>query len=152
MFQPALRRCHRAGDGAVGAIASDLFRLGGRCFAQPAGGLLDRWGAGQWRCRLAGSELARIDLVPGENGSALLALALVAVYVPGVTFVAWQLGRLIERLSLERQRRDGAWRAEWGMMLGRVSQPAAARGERAKPHQRASFTPKLTRPGASRTG
>ena len=96
---------------------------------------LDRWGA-QANEALAGwfgaGMAARIDLVPGEYGSALLALALVAVYVPCITFIAWKLGRLIERLSILRQRRDGAWRGEWGSMLGRVGRLAAAKGERAQ--------------------
>lgn len=115
--------------GLWGAIASIYF-VSAALFArsQPVA-FLDRWGA---QASDALAPWIAIDLVPGQGGSALLALALVAVYVPTVTFVAWQLGRLIERLTIERQRRDGAWRAEWGMMLGRVSQLAAARGERAQ--------------------
>ncbi len=96
---------------------------------------LDRWGAqanGALTDWLGPGFASRIDLVPGENGSALLSLALIVVYVPAITFLAWKLGRIIERLSLQRQRRDGAWRAEWGGMLNRVGQMASARGERAQ--------------------
>ena len=96
---------------------------------------LDRWGA-QANAALEGwfgaGLAARVDLVPGSYGSALLALVLVAVYVPSITYIAWKLGRLIERLSIQRQRRDGAWRGEWGSMLGRVGLLAAAKGERAQ--------------------
>ncbi|MBU3029004.1 ATP-binding cassette domain-containing protein [Paracoccus sp. XHP0099] len=96
---------------------------------------LDRWGAqanGVLEGWFGPGLAARIDLVPGDSGSALLALALVAVYVPTMTFIAWRLGRIIERLSLQRQRRDGAWRGEWGGLLNRVGHLAAARGERAQ--------------------
>lgn len=86
---------------------------------------LDRWGAE------AGAALG-VDLGPGEYGSAALGLAMVAVYVPVMTFVAWRIGRILERLSVQRQRRDGAWRGEWGAMLNRVGQMAIARGERAQ--------------------
>ena len=69
--------------------------------------------------------------MPGIYGSALLAGLLVIVYVPTITWVAWGLGRIIERLSLERQKRNGAWRGEWGTFLNRVAQLAASHGERA---------------------
>ncbi|MFD1796546.1 ABC transporter ATP-binding protein/permease [Paracoccus aurantiacus] len=65
-------------------------------------------------------------------GSALLALGLIVVYVPTITYIAWKLGRIIERLSIQRQRRDGAWRAEWAGLLNRVGRMAASRGERAQ--------------------
>ncbi|NHF73274.1 ATP-binding cassette domain-containing protein [Paracoccus xiamenensis] len=96
---------------------------------------LDLWGAGANQTLEAwvGPGLAgRIDLAPGEYGSAVLALLLVAIYVPCITYVAWKLGRVLGRLSVQRQRRDGAWRGEWGTMLGRVGRMAAARGERAQ--------------------
>ena len=95
---------------------------------------LDRWGAlaneaiATWAPALAG----RVDLVPGAYGTAILVAALIIVYVPTITWVAWQLGRIIERLNLERQRRNGAWRGEWGGLLNRVAQMAASRGERAQ--------------------
>ena len=94
---------------------------------------LDRWGAmgndalKNW---LGPEAAARVDLVPGHYGSALLCLLLVAVYVPAITFIAWKLGRILQRLTIQRQRRDGAWRGEWGAMLNRVDQMAASRGER----------------------
>lgn len=96
---------------------------------------LDRWGhwlnaaASDWLGPAAASHL---DFVPGTYGSALLAGLLVVVYVPTITWVAWGLGRIIERLNLERQRRDGAWRGEWGALLNRVAQLAASHGERAQ--------------------
>jgi putative ATP-binding cassette transporter len=95
---------------------------------------LDRWGVAanealvQWLGPVAG----HVNLVPGQYGTALMAGALVLVYVPTITYVAWLLGRIIERLNLQRQRRNGAWRGEWGVMLNRVSQLAASRGERAQ--------------------
>jgi ABC-type uncharacterized transport system fused permease/ATPase subunit len=73
-----------------------------------------------------------VDLAPGEYGTALLSGLMVAVYVPAITFVAWLLGRVLERQALERQRNDGAWRGELGAMLNRVGQLAISRGERAQ--------------------
>jgi ABC-type uncharacterized transport system fused permease/ATPase subunit len=73
-----------------------------------------------------------VDLAPGEYGTALLSGGMVALYVPAVTFVAWLLGRVLERQALERQRNDGAWRGELGAMLNRVGQLAISRGERAQ--------------------
>ncbi|WP_068117443.1 ATP-binding cassette domain-containing protein [Tropicimonas marinistellae] len=96
---------------------------------------LDRWGA---RANEAleswvGPQLAGVvNLAPGDYGTAILALALVAIYVPCITYVAWLLGKILERLNLQRQRRDGAWRGEMGVMMNRVSQMAASRGERAQ--------------------
>ncbi|MBB97301.1 MAG: ABC transporter ATP-binding protein [Rhodobacteraceae bacterium] len=95
---------------------------------------LDRWGASAnaTLADIAPGLAARIDLVPGDSGTAILALTLIAVYVPTITYIAWLLGRIIERLNLERQRRNGAWRGEWGGLLNRVAQMAASRGERAQ--------------------
>jgi putative ATP-binding cassette transporter len=76
--------------------------------------------------------IASADVSPGRYGSALLAGVLVAFYVPALTFLAWLIGRVIERLQIERQRRDGAWRGELNTMLGRVAEMAASRGERAQ--------------------
>ncbi|WP_323717938.1 ATP-binding cassette domain-containing protein [Paracoccus aminovorans] len=121
--------------GLWGAVTSIWFVFAALVERSQPVPFLDLWGA-QANAALApwlGPGLAaRIDLAPGAYGSALLSLAMVAVYVPVVTLIAWQLGRIIERLSLQRQRRDGAWRAEWGGMLNRVAQMAAARGERAQ--------------------
>ncbi len=71
-------------------------------------------------------------LTPGIYGTALLSGVLVLVYVPAVTFVAWMLGRVLERQQLERQRNDGAWRGELGAMFNRVNQLAISRGEQAQ--------------------
>ena len=96
---------------------------------------LDRWGRSanaalsDW---LGPGVASHVDFVPGIYGSALLAGLLVIVYVPTITWVAWGLGRIIERLSLERQKRNGAWRGEWGTFLNRVAQLAASRGGRAQ--------------------
>lgn len=68
------------------------------------------------------------DFSPGEYGTATLIFAMVAVYVPLSTWLAWLLGRVLERQTLERQRRDGAWRAELGALFGRVSQLASSGG------------------------
>lgn len=73
-----------------------------------------------------------VDLAPGVYGTALLSGLMVVVYVPAITFVAWLLGRVLERQAVERQRHDGAWRGELGAMLNRVSQLAISRGERAQ--------------------
>lgn len=121
--------------GLWGAVASIYFVCAALFERSQPVPFLDRWGAqangalGQW---LSPDLAGRVDLVPGQSGSALLSLMLIAVYVPAITFVAWMLGRIIERLSIQRQRRDGAWRAEWGAMLNRVGQMASARGERAQ--------------------
>ena len=96
---------------------------------------LDRWGRSanaavyDW---LGPDAAPYVNFVPGIYGSALLAGALVIVYVPTITWLAWGLGRIIERLNLERQKRDGAWRGEWGTFLNRVAQLAASRGQRAQ--------------------
>jgi ABC-type uncharacterized transport system fused permease/ATPase subunit len=72
------------------------------------------------------------DLVPGPYGTAILAGALVVLYVPAITFLAWMIGRIIERQALERQRSNGAWRAQLVSMLNRVGLLAASRGEAAQ--------------------
>ncbi len=121
--------------GIWGAVASIYFVFSALLARSQTVPFLDRWGAQanatleQW---FGAGLSARVDLVPGGYGSALLSLTLIAVYVPTITFVAWKLGRVIERLSIQRQRRNGAWRGEWGVMLNRVGQLAAARGERAQ--------------------
>lgn len=123
------------GMGLWGAVTSVYFVFSALLARSQSVPFLDQWGA-QANAALArwlGPGLgARIDLVPGASGSALLTLALVVVYVPTITFVAWRIGRVIERLTIQRQRRDGAWRGEWGTMLNRVGQLAAAHGERAQ--------------------
>lgn len=119
--------------GLWGAVTSIYFVFAALIERSQPVPFLDRWGAGanaaleRWLGRAPG-----IDLVPGDAGSALLALALIVVYVPTITFIAWKLGRIIERLSIQRQRRDGAWRVELGGMLNRVGRMASACGERAQ--------------------
>lgn len=121
--------------GLWGAVTSIYFVAAALLERSQPVPFLDRWGAqaneavARW---LGTGPAAAIDLSPGDYGSALLALLLVAIYVPCITFIAWKLGRVLERLSVQRQRRDGAWRGEWGTMLGRVGRMAAARGERAQ--------------------
>ncbi len=94
--------------------------------------MLDRAGAAanQLVATLFGPGIAaRIDLVPGQYGTAILAGALVALYVPVITLVAWSVGRVLEHRSLERQQSDGAWRGELASMLNRVGLVAASRGQ-----------------------
>ena len=93
---------------------------------------LDRAGAAANRLleSLVGPEIAgRIDLVPGDYGTALLAAGLVALYVPLATLFAWRVGRVVQRRTLERQKSDGAWRGELASMLNRVGLVAASRGQ-----------------------
>lgn len=121
--------------GIWGAVASTYFVFSALIHRSQPVAFMDRWGAQansaieSW---FGAGVAARIDLVPGQYGSALLSLALVIVYVPAITFLAWRLGRVIERLTIRRQRNDGAWRGEWGTLLNRVGQMASARGERAQ--------------------
>lgn len=117
--------------GIWGAIASVYFVFSALLQRSQPVAFLDRWGAQasgaaeQWLG-------VQVNLVPGHYGSALLTLVLVVLYVPVITWLAFRLGRVIERLTIRRQRHDGAWRGEWGTMLNRVSQMASARGERAQ--------------------
>ena len=96
---------------------------------------LDRAGlaANQALTSFLGPEVAsRIDLVPGQYGTAILAGGLVAFYVPIVTLFAWSVGRVLELRTLERQRSDGAWRGELAGMLNRVGSVAASHGHAAQ--------------------
>ena len=82
---------------------------------------------------LLGPQIAGgINLIPGDYGTALLAAGLVAVYVPVATLFAWRVGRVVQSRTLERQKRDGAWRGELSSMLNRVGLVAASRGQRAQ--------------------
>ena len=116
--------------GAVASIGFVSVALIERSAPVPA---LERWAA-QFKdvvCRMFGPEAAAwADISPGDYGSALLSGLLVLVYVPLVTWVAWLIGRVLERQTLERQKHDGAWRAELGSMLHRVSQLASSCGQR----------------------
>ncbi len=117
--------------GFWGAVTSIWFVASALIERSTAIPWLDEWGRAASAGLLRSAGIA-VDLRPGEFGTALLAGLLVVVYVPALTFVAWLIGRVIERLQLERQRRDGAWRGELNTMLNRVAQMAASRGERAQ--------------------
>jgi ABC-type uncharacterized transport system fused permease/ATPase subunit len=126
--------------GFCGAMASILFVSAALIARSQPVELLDRAGASANRMfdSLLGPEIAgRIDLVPGEYGTAILAGALIAFYVPAATFIAWSVGRVVQRLTLERQQGDGAWRGEIASMLNRVGLIAASSGQVA---QRATNT------------
>lgn len=121
--------------GLWGALASIYFVSVALIERSQPVAVLDRWGmqANAWLTDRLGPGLAgRVDLVPGDYGSALLAGLLVITYVPAITYVAWVLGRILQRQNIERQRCDGAWRSEWGTLLHRVGQIATSRGERAQ--------------------
>jgi putative ATP-binding cassette transporter len=117
--------------GLWGAVASIYFvalALFERSVSVPA---LDRWAGavGGWIEAAAG---IAVDLAPGENGTAILALIVVAVYVPAATGGAWLIGRVLQHQTEVRQRRDAAWRGEMGHMLQRTGQIAASEGQRAQ--------------------
>lgn len=119
--------------GLWGAVAAIWFVSSALIERSRAVPFLDRWGEmanGLLADRFGPGVAAHVNFVPGDYGSALLCLLLVAIYVPAITFIAWKLGHVLERLSIQRQRRDGAWRGELGVMLSRVDQMAAGRGER----------------------
>ncbi|HET7412250.1 MAG TPA: ATP-binding cassette domain-containing protein, partial [Pararhizobium sp.] len=65
----------------------------------------------------------------GSYGSAVLALAAVAIYVPMNTWIAVKLGGLLERLSVRMQQAEGSYRGELTMFLRRSFHVAASRGE-----------------------
>jgi putative ATP-binding cassette transporter len=118
--------------GFFGAVASVWFVSVALVSRSAPVAFLDRAGAAANRTleSLVGPGIAgRVDLVPGDYGSALLAAGLVAVYVPVATLFAWRVGRLVQRRTLERQKRDGAWRGELASMLNRVGLVAASRGQ-----------------------
>ncbi|MFO1207796.1 MAG: ATP-binding cassette domain-containing protein [Amaricoccus sp.] len=80
--------------------------------------------------RLLGPAVAgRIDLVPGDYGTAILAGLLVGIYIPAVTLFAWRVGQVVQSRALERQKQDGAWRGELASMLNRVGLVAASSGQ-----------------------
>ena len=121
--------------GFFGAVASIWFVSVALIARSQPVALLDRTGAAanQMIGSLFGPEIAgRIDLVPGEYGTALLAGLLVALYVPTATLFAWSVGRIVQIRTLERQRSDGAWRGELASMLNRVGLVAASSGQSAQ--------------------
>ena len=118
--------------GFIGAVASMWFVSVALISRSQPVELLDRAGASANRMleSLLGPAIAgRVDLVPGDYGTALLAAGLVALYVPMVTFFAWTIGQIVQRRTLERQQSDGAWRGELASMLTRVGLVAASCGQ-----------------------
>jgi vitamin B12/bleomycin/antimicrobial peptide transport system ATP-binding/permease protein len=109
--------------------------------------MLDAWGnrANTWIEHVFPSLATHVDFVPGDFGTALIVGTMVLFYVPAGTFVAWLLGRVLERLALDRQRREGAWRGEWCALLNRVNQLSSSRGERAQQRINARLYARLDR-------
>lgn len=124
--------------GLWGAVTSIWFITAAILERSQPVAFLDRWGDGtaQWLNARFATELS---LAPGSYGTALLVGLLVLAYVPLITWLAWLIGRVLERQTLQRQRHDGAWRGELGTMLNRVSQLAASRGENAQHRTNASL-------------
>lgn len=118
--------------GFTGAVASVWFVTAALVARSQPVAFLDRIGAAANRgleAALGPGLAGRIDLVPGDYGTAILALGLVALYMPIVTLFAWRVGRGVQRRTLERQESDGAWRGELASMLTRVGLVAASRGQ-----------------------
>lgn len=65
----------------------------------------------------------------GIYGSAVLAFAAVAAYVPVNTWIAMKLGGLLQRLTITMQQAEGSYRGELTVLLRRSFQVAASRGE-----------------------
>jgi len=66
----------------------------------------------------------------GVYGSAVLAFAAVAAYVPLNTFIAVKLGGMLERLNIRMQKAEGSYRGELTTLLRRSFHVAASRGEK----------------------
>ncbi len=121
--------------GFFGAMASIGFVSAALIARSQPVDFLDRAGAAANQALegLFGAAIAgRIDLVPGQYGTAILAAVLVALYIPTTTLFAWRVGRVVQLRTLERQRSDGAWRGELASMLNRVGLVAASRGQAAQ--------------------
>lgn len=101
--------------GAIGlamgvmAVASSLFFVGQKLIA-------------------SSTEVAGLAFL-GAYGSAVLAFAAVAAYVPLNTWIAVRLGSMLERLSVMMQRAEGSYRGELTTLLRRSFHIAASRGE-----------------------
>jgi ABC-type uncharacterized transport system fused permease/ATPase subunit len=65
----------------------------------------------------------------GDYGSAVLAFAALAIYVPLNTVIALKLGRLLERLTVRMQQAEGSYRGELTTLFRRSFHVAASRGE-----------------------
>lgn len=120
--------------GLLGAVTSIWFLSHALLERTAPVPMLDAWGAelNAFCARVFPSVAEQVNFVPGEYGTVILVATLVILYVPAITFIAWLLGRILERLALERQSRDGAWRGEWNTLLNRVTQLSISRGERAQ--------------------
>ncbi|WP_171060600.1 ATP-binding cassette domain-containing protein [Poseidonocella sp. HB161398] len=118
--------------GLWGAIASIWFVSQALLERSQAVAFLDGWAAwardGLTAMGLPGLAQA-VVIEPGIHGTAILSGLLVLTYVPTVTAIAWMIGKVIETLTVMRQRHDGAWRGEWNAMLNRVTRLAASKGQ-----------------------
>ncbi|ABX63463.1 Microcin J25 export ATP-binding/permease protein mcjD [Brucella canis ATCC 23365] len=65
----------------------------------------------------------------GSYGGALLALAVILLYVPLGTLIAIKIGKRLERLNLGMQKAEGSYRGEWTTFLRRSFQISASEGE-----------------------
>jgi ABC-type uncharacterized transport system fused permease/ATPase subunit len=65
----------------------------------------------------------------GIYGSAVLAFAAVAAYVPINTWIAVKVGRVLQRLTNNIQQGEASYRGELTMLMRRSFQVAASRGE-----------------------
>ncbi|WP_254016378.1 ABC transporter ATP-binding protein/permease [Mesorhizobium escarrei] len=65
----------------------------------------------------------------GDYGSAVLAFAAIAIYVPLNTLIALKLGRLLERLTVSMQQAEGSYRGELTTLFRRSFYVAASHGE-----------------------
>ena len=141
--------------GFFGAVASIWFVSVALIARSQPVALLDRAGAAanQMIGSLFGPEIAgRIDLVPGEYGTAILAGVLVALYVPTATLFAWSVGRVVQmpHPRAAAQRRRVARRARLDAEPGRARRRLVAASPRSAPRTRGS-TPASITPGAGRT-
>lgn len=68
----------------------------------------------------------------GSYGSAGLAFAAIAIYVPLNTFIAVRLGGFLQRLSVRMQWAEGSYRSELNTLLHRSLHVAVLHGERAQ--------------------
>ncbi|MEM6548770.1 MAG: ATP-binding cassette domain-containing protein [Pseudomonadota bacterium] len=118
--------------GIWGSIASIYFISAAILERSTAVPFLDRWAEGFSAAmgRHFGPEIgAAANFAPGDYGSAFLILVLILVYVPLGTYLAWRLGKILEKQTLARQATGGTWRSELNSMLGRSSQLASSQGQ-----------------------
>ncbi|TVZ74269.1 ABC-type uncharacterized transport system fused permease/ATPase subunit [Rhizobium mongolense USDA 1844] len=77
------------------------------------------------------SEVRGLEFL-GRYGSACLAFAAIAIYVPLNTFIAAKLGGILQRLSVRMQWAEGSYRTELNTLLHRSFHVAVLHGERAQ--------------------